>query len=126
MTDRRTGFYLDKRNKRFLGVCAGIADYFGWEALWVRVGFVALTFMGVGFLPLVYFAIAWIAEPKPYALYDESAEDRKFWAKVRVAPQRSVRDVHARFREADRRLRDLETYVTSSNSRLASEIDRLR
>ncbi len=126
MTDRRTSFYLDKRNKVFMGVCSGIADYFGWEPVWVRVGFVAATFMGIGFLPLIYLAIGWIADAKPYGLYDASEDERKFWTKVRVAPQRTVRDVNARFREADRRLRDLETYVTSSNSRLANEIDRLR
>ncbi|WP_439534844.1 PspC domain-containing protein, partial [Polymorphobacter sp.] len=54
MSDRRTGFYLDKRNKRLFGVCAGIADYFGWDALWVRLGFVGATLLGAGFLPIIY------------------------------------------------------------------------
>ena len=126
MSVRRTRFYLDKRNKRFMGVCSGIADYFGWDATWVRVAAVALTVMGVGFLPLVYFAAGLIADPKPTMLYDESDEERRFWKNVRVAPQRTVRDVHASFRESDRRLRDLEAYMTSSNSRLSNEIEQLR
>lgn len=126
MSVRRTRFYLDKRNKRFMGVCAGIADYFGWEPTWVRIGFALATIMGVGFLPLAYLAIGWIADPKPSMLYDESLEDRQFWKNVRVAPQRTVRDVHASFRESDRRLRDIEAYVTSSNRSLANEIDQLR
>ena len=126
MSVRRTRFYLDKRNKRFMGVCAGIADYFGWEATWVRIGAVAAVVMGVGFLPIIYLAIGWIADPKPSMLYDESLEDRQFWKNVRVAPQRTVRDVHASFRESDRRLRDIEAYVTSSNRSLANEIDSLR
>ena len=126
MSVRRTRFYLDKRNKRFMGVCAGIADYFGWDATWVRVAAVAATVMGVGFLPLVYLATGWIADPKPSMLYDESEEERRFWKNVRVAPQRTVRDVHASFRESDRRLRDLEAYMTSSNSRLSNEIEQLR
>ncbi len=126
MSVRRTRFYLDKRNKRFMGVCAGIADYFGWEATWVRVGVVAAFFLGVGFLPIIYFAIGWIADPKPSMLYNESLEDKQFWKNVRVAPQRTVRDVHASFRESDRRLRDIEAYVTSSNRSLANEIDSLR
>jgi phage shock protein C len=37
-----------------------------------------------------------------------------------------VRDVRSRFREIDRRLAEVETYVTSSNSRLAREIEQLR
>lgn len=126
MSVRRTRFYLDKRNKRFMGVCAGIADYFGWEATWVRVGVVAAMVMGVGFLPIIYFAIGWIADPKPSMLYNESLEDKQFWKNVRVAPQRTVRDVHASFRESDRRLRGIEAYVTSSNRSLANEIDSLR
>nr|WP_310524719.1 envelope stress response membrane protein PspC [Polymorphobacter sp.] len=126
MSVRRTRFYLDKRNKRFMGVCSGIADYFGWEATWVRVGFVAATIMGVGFLPIVYLAVGWIADPKPGMLYNESVEDQQFWKNVRIAPQRTVRDVNASFRESDRRLRDIEAYVTSSNRSLANEIDKLR
>jgi phage shock protein C len=126
MSVRRTRFYLDKRNKRFMGVCAGIADYFGWEPTWVRIGFALATIMGVGFLPLAYLAIGLIADPKPSMLYNESLEDKQFWKNVRVAPQRTVRDVHASFRESDRRLRDIEAYVTSSNSRLSNEIEQLR
>jgi len=126
MSARRTRFYLDKRNKRFMGVCAGIADYFGWEPTWVRVAAVAAVVMGVGFLPIIYLAIGWIADPKPSMLYNESLEDKQFWKNVRVAPQRTVRDVHSSFRESDRRLRDIEAYVTSSNRSLANEIDSLR
>jgi phage shock protein C len=126
MNVRRTRFYLDKRNKRLMGVCAGVADYFGWDATWVRIGFVVLTIMGVGFLPLAYLAAGLIADAKPSMLYNESLEDKQFWKNVRVAPQRTVRDVHASFRESDRRLRDIEAYVTSSNSRLSNEIEQLR
>ncbi len=126
MSARRTKFYLDKRNKRLAGVCSGIADYFGWDPLWVRVAVVVATISGVGFLPLVYLAIAFMAEPKPLALYDESPDDRRFWTGVRVAPKRTIRDVNAAFRDADRRLRDIEAYVTTNNSKLAREIEELR
>lgn len=126
MAGQRTKFYLNKRNKRLAGVCAGIADYFGWDPLWIRVGFVVATISGAGFLPLVYLALAIFADPKPLSLYNESDDERRFWTGVRVAPRRTIRDVNAAFRDADRRLRDLEAYVTSSNSRLAREIEDLR
>jgi phage shock protein C len=45
---------------------------------------------------------------------------------VRTSPRRTVRDVRSRFRDIDRRLADVEAYVTSSNSRLAREIEQLR
>lgn len=126
MSARRTSFYLDKRNAKFLGVCSGLADYFGVEVLWVRVGMVAATFLGLGFLPVLYLITAWLASPKPYSLYEETPDEREFWTKVRVAPARTIRDTRASFRESERRLRDIEAYVTSSNSRLANEIDQLK
>ena len=126
MTDRRTSFYLDKQNAKWLGVCAGIADYTGIDRTWVRVGAVLLTIMG-GFpwTLIAYWVAAWVANPKPLGLYD-SPEDAKFWQGVRQSPARSTRDVRAKFRDIDRRLADVETYYTSRNSSLANEIDSLR
>jgi phage shock protein C len=117
---------LDKRNSKFLGVCSGIADYTGLDVTVVRI----LTALGIWFsggsLLVAYFITAWIANDKPYALYDQDADTKKFWQNARVAPQRTIRDVNSSFRDIDRRLRDIEGYVTSSNRRLASEIDSLR
>ena len=73
-----------------------------------------------------YFIAAWMAPKKPAELYDRSLDERKFWQGVRANPKRTTRDVRARFRELDRRLADVETYVTSSNHRLAREIEELR
>ncbi len=126
MQPSRTRFYLDKQNKRFMGVCSGIADYFGWDVLWVRVGVVLGTCFGLGFLPVAYLVVGFLATPKPHELYDGSADEQRFWQKVRVAPQRTMRDVRSSFRDSDRRLRDIEAYMTSSNSRLSNEIDQLR
>ena len=126
MSARRTSFYLDKRQGKFLGVCAGIADYFGVSALWVRIGFIATLFLLFPPVFFIYFLLGWLADTKPAGLYDEGPDEQRFWAKVRVAPQRTMRDVRSSFRDADRRLRDIETYVTSSNNRLANEIDQLR
>ncbi|MFX8731571.1 PspC domain-containing protein, partial [Acinetobacter baumannii] len=39
MSAQRPRLYRDKVNGKFLGVCAGIADYTGIDALWVRLGF---------------------------------------------------------------------------------------
>jgi phage shock protein C len=126
MTARRTSFYLDKQNAKWMGVCSGIAEYTGLERTWVRVGAVLLTIMG-GFpwTLIAYVVTAWVANPKPYGLY-ESPEDAKFWQGVRQSPTRSTRDVRAKFRDIDRRLADVETHYTSRNSSLANEIDNLR
>lgn len=122
---RRTKFYLDKQNKKWSGVCAGIADYSGIDVTVVRIGVVLLTLLGGPWTFVAYFVAAWLAPVKPQGLYD-SAEEAKFWQGVRANPTRSARDVRSRFRDIDRRLADVETYVTSSNSRLSQEIERLR
>jgi phage shock protein C len=126
MTARRTDYYLDKQNAKWLGVCAGIADYTGIDRTWVRVAAVVLTVMG-GFpwTLIAYWVTAWVANPKPLGLY-EDAEEAKFWQGVRQSPARSTRDVKAKFRDIDRRLADVETYYTSRNSSLANEIDNLK
>jgi phage shock protein C len=92
----------------------------------VRIGLVLLTLLGNGVTILAYFVAAWLAPVKPSEIAQESPEETKFWQGVRASPARTVRDVRSRFREIDRRLADVETYVTSSNSRLAREIDQLR
>nr|WP_295663025.1 envelope stress response membrane protein PspC [Polymorphobacter sp.] len=126
MSASRTSFYLDKRNAKVSGVCAGVADYFDIDVLWVRLGFVMTMFFLFPPIFFAYWIVAWTASPKPYSLYEETPDEREFWKKVRVAPQRTIRDTRSSFRETERRLRDIEAYVTSSNSRLANEIDQLR
>ena len=127
MTARHTKFYLDKENKKWKGVCAGIADYTGVDVTIIRIGLVILTFVG-GFpwTLVAYWVAAWLAPVKPRELAFETPEQTKFWQGVRASPARTVRDVRSRFRDIDRRLADVETYVTSSNSRLAREIEQLR
>ena len=125
---RRTGFYLDKRNGKFMGVCAGIADYTGFDVLWVRVATVLATMFGFPFPLIAYLVIGWVADAKPGNFYLEEAdpEDRQFWQKTRAAPGRSIREVRSSFRDIDRRLRDIELAYTSPNNRLAREIDDLK
>lgn len=122
----RTKFYLDKRNKKWLGVCAGLADYTGVDVLWWRVGAVVATIAGAGILPIVYIVIGLMADPKPVDFYEETPVDQKFWQKVRLAPSRTIRDVHSSFRDIDRRLAHVERHYTSQNTRLADEIESLR
>ena len=55
-------FALDRGNGRIWGVCAGIGRYFGIDPMFVRIGFVLGTVLGLGSLILVYLAIALIAD----------------------------------------------------------------
>lgn len=56
------GFTLDRRNGRIMGVCAGIARRFGWNAFWLRMLTVALLFITGPVVLLIYFVLGWIAD----------------------------------------------------------------
>lgn len=119
-----TRFYRDKANGKLMGVCAGIADYTGIDVLWVRLATLVFTFStGIG-IP-IYFALGFLAEKKPAALYADQSEQR-FWQGVRQSPARTAREVRSRFRDLDRRLANVEAYYVSSNPRLSDEIEKLR
>lgn len=122
----RTRFYKDKRNGKVMGVCAGIADYTGFDVTLVRILMVLGVFMGGGALIPVYLLAGWIAEDKPRELRSDDPEERRFWQGVRQSPARTARDIRARFREIDRRLADVESYVLTSNRSLDREIEQLR
>ncbi len=46
------------------GVCAGIAEYLGLDVTLVRVGYVLLSILSVGFPGLLLYIILWFVMPK--------------------------------------------------------------
>lgn len=122
----RTRFYRDKRNGKFLGICSGIADYTGFDITLVRICFLAAVFMSGGSVLPIYVIAAFVAPDKPRELAFADAEERQFWQGVRASPARSARDIKSRLRDIDRRLADIESYVTTENRTLADEIEQLR
>lgn len=121
---QHTRFYRDKVNGKFMGVCAGIADYTGIDVLWVRVAFVVLAF-SMGWPFLIYFALGFLADKKPPRLYADR-DEQKFWQGVRQSPARTAREVRSTFRDIDRRLAEVEQFYVSGNPRLSAEIEKLR
>jgi phage shock protein C len=122
----RTRFYRDKRNGKFMGVCAGIADYTGFDVTLVRVAFLAALFLSGGSILPFYFIMGWVSPTKPVELERVDRQDQQFWQGVRASPTRAARDIRSRFKDIDRRLADIESYVTTENRSLAREIDQLR
>ncbi len=122
----RTRFYRDKQNGKVMGVCAGIADYTGFDVALVRIAFLAAVFMSGGSVLPFYFIAGWVAPTKPREFDYQHSEDRQFWQGVRASPARAARDIRSRFKDMDRRLADIESYVTTENRSLAREIEQLR
>jgi phage shock protein C len=122
----RTRFYRDKRHGKVWGVCSGIADYTGFDVNLVRVCMVAGVFLSSGGVLPFYIIAAMVTPDKPRELAAADSQDREFWQGVRASPARTARDIRGRFRDIDRRLADIESYVTTENRSLAKEIDQLR
>lgn len=121
-----TRFYRDTVNGKVMGVCAGIADYTGMDVTLIRIMMIATILLGSGSPILLYFIAGWMTPKKPTILAYEDDEDKRFWQGVRQSPARTARDIRSRMREIDRRLADIESYVTTENRTLAHEIERLR
>ncbi len=122
----RTRFYRDKRNGKVMGICAGIADYTGFDVALVRIAMVAAFFLSSGSILPVYFIAGFIAPNKPRELEMTDVEEQQFWRQVRTSPTRTARDIRLRLKDIDRRLGDVESYVTTENRSLAREIEQLR
>ena len=55
-------FYRNVDDKKLGGVCSGIAAYFGWDPLPVRLAFVVLTLLSTGW-GIIFYLILWILMP---------------------------------------------------------------
>src|SRR5437899_3794577 len=74
----RTRFYRDKRNGKLFGVCAGIADYTGFDVSLVRVCFLAAVFMSGGSVLPFYFIAAMVTPIKPREFELTDREEKRF------------------------------------------------
>jgi phage shock protein C len=52
-------------NKLVAGVCAGIAEYFGWEVTLFRVVFVLASILSVAFPGILVYIVLWVVMPRP-------------------------------------------------------------
>jgi len=49
--------------KVIAGVCGGIADYIGWDPVWVRILFIILTIATAFITGILVYGVLWIAMP---------------------------------------------------------------
>lgn len=118
--------YLDKKNAKISGVCAGLGDYFGIDPMILRIAAVACAiFSGLLFVAIAYIFLAYFLDPKPKGMY-ENEKQSEFWKSVRTEPSNTVRDVRYKFRDIERRLRAAEAHVTSPQYTLHREINDLQ
>ncbi|MBU1436380.1 envelope stress response membrane protein PspC [Paraglaciecola sp.] len=136
MTKFKKELLRDDRNGKIAGVCAGIADYFGWELWLVRVVALASLLLGFGgFLPVLYI-VGWIVLEKKSVAEAKTGKvvvppiEKPVEVKTRIwqrgeAPKQALGHIQQQFDSIEFRLRNIETYVTSSKYQLHREFNRL-
>jgi len=153
MIGRRGELYRNQSNGKIAGVCAGIADYFGWEIWLVRILVVSGVLFGMPFLILGYIAAWFILDKNPkeqvnhskyqktgtskYSQgesankYDENEQvNESIKVKARVwqsgePPKQAFHDIRCKFSSLEKQLQAIEHYVTSSEFTVAREINKL-
>jgi phage shock protein C len=121
---RPSRLYRDPRRGWLAGVCAGLGEYFGVSAGLIRL---LVILSGMFFtIPtvLAYIIAAIVLQRRPPDLYG-SAEEAAFWRGVRLEPSRTARDLVHKFQELERRLRQAEARVTSSEFKLRRQFREL-
>ncbi|MCH7820841.1 MAG: PspC domain-containing protein [Proteobacteria bacterium] len=107
----------------FGGVCAGIADYFGFNRRATRFLAIVAFCMAMPITVLIYFAVVFLVPATSGTQKNDG--DPEFRQALRASPRQAASDVRRRFKSLDRRLARLEKYVTSSRYQLDREFRNL-
>ncbi|TWX67312.1 envelope stress response membrane protein PspC [Colwellia demingiae] len=150
MNRKRGELYRNAEQGKIAGVCAGIADYFGWETWLVRILVVSGVLFGMPFLILGYVAAWFILDKAPEKTtsgnhepgesqyskrhqqgkrkVDVSNESIKVKARIWQAgepPKQALYDIRRKFRSLEGKVQAMEQYVTSAEFTVSREINKL-
>ena len=151
MNRARKELYRLPRQGKVAGVCAGIAEYFGFEVWLVRIVIISCVLLSGAVFVVAYVAAWFILEVQPsdkkgHANYWKNEKaghwreqgnvkvkshfDKPIEVKERVwqagePPKQAFHDIARQFRSIEKRLQNLETYVTSTEFTVAREINKL-
>lgn len=106
------------------GVCAGLADYFGFNLKATRFLAAMALLFAMPMTLLAYFCAVFLL-PSVSGNSRRPGRDEDFLRAVRSEPTQTITDVRRRYRSLDGRLARLERYVTSSKFDLDQEFRKL-
>ena len=113
-------FYRSKDHSVIGGVCAGVAERFGWDIALVRIVTVLIGLFGGPII--IAYLVAWVVVPvRPFADRPLSADEDAFWRGVSDRPKATFGHLKYTFMDLEDRLKNLERRVTSDEWRLRKE-----
>lgn len=144
---RRGELYRNPSQGKIAGVCAGLAEYFGWETWLVRILVVSGVLLGMGWFVVIYIA-AWfildkksgnssktankikqtVTEAAETIKQDITTESIKVKSRIWQAgepPKQAFHDIRRKFKSLERELQKIEHYVTSPEFTVSREINKL-
>ena len=145
----RGELYRNPSQGKIAGVCAGLAEYFGWETWLVRILVVSGVLLGMGWFVVIYIAAWFILDKKNSKAgqapvkdkvkqpatnaeaadkQDFSSESIKVKSRIWQAgepPKQAFHDIRRKFNTLERELRQIERYVTSPEFTVSREINNL-
>jgi phage shock protein C len=101
------------RRGKIAGVCAGLAEHFGWNLKLTRVGLILATIFAFPLPIFAYIAAAVFIKPDDGRSGFADAEEERFWRTFSTRPKATYSELKHRFRALDARLADIERTVTS-------------
>ncbi|MDH3533137.1 MAG: PspC domain-containing protein [Gammaproteobacteria bacterium] len=122
-TTAQRGFYRNADRALLGGVCAGLADYFGFNLRATRLLTFIAFLMAMPMTVLAYLAAVFLVPARSTRM--DKAADPDFRQTLRSSPARAADDVRRRFQALDRRLARMEKYITSSRYELDREFRQL-
>jgi phage shock protein C len=149
MSKKRSELYRNPVKGKIAGVCAGLADYFGWETWLVRILVVSGVLFGMPFLIFIYVAAWFILDKTPqisskasgdsfenmssgkshHSAHDDISNEsikvkRRVW-QAGEPPKQAFYDISRKFKLLERKLQVMEHYVTSPEFTVSREINKL-
>lgn len=148
MTKKSRGeLYRNTSQGKIAGVCAGIADYFGWETWLVRILVVSGVLLGMGWFIVIYIAAWFILDKKSGSDshrtnvekaqqsftqqdFDDEIANESIKVKSRIwqagePPKQAFHDIRRKFTTLEKELQVIERYVTSAEFTVSREINKL-
>lgn len=138
---RKGELYRDPKKGKIAGICAGIADYFGWEVWLVRIITITGFLLSGSFFFVAYVAAWFILDKKPVETFDgqhmsatsnfdEQILDKKIEVKSKVwkagePPRQALHDILFKFDSVEQKLQEMERFVTSPKFTVSREINKL-
>ncbi|MEL6868934.1 MAG: envelope stress response membrane protein PspC [Pseudomonadota bacterium] len=119
-------FYRDRERGKIAGVCAGLADYFGFDLTMTRLLTVVALLLAGPITIVMYIVLVLLVPAGPTSAGNDRRDtDRGFRRALRKSPRTTMTDVRRSLLRLDTRLARLERYVTSPRFDLDRKINEL-